>query len=98
MKVEAISTKGITENQLITKDRVNRNIPSFLDLLAQKIREVDASQKEALSYVEALARGEEVDLSEVALTISKADLNLKLLLRIRNKVLEAYNEIMRLQI
>lgn len=98
MKVEGILTKGMIGRELLNQDRVNKSVPNFLDLLAQRIKEIDESQKKALSYVEALARGEEVDLSEVALTISKADLNLKLLLRIRNKVLEAYNEILRLQI
>jgi flagellar hook-basal body complex protein FliE len=48
--------------------------------------------------LEALAKGEDIDFSEVALAISKADLNFKLLLRIRNKILEAYQEIMRMQI
>jgi flagellar hook-basal body complex protein FliE len=59
---------------------------------------VDDSQKKALAAIEALAKGEDVDISDVALSISKADTNFKLLLRIRNKVLEAYQEIMRMQI
>lgn len=83
---------------LNNKTEVNKNNLDFKELLLQKLKEIDESQKQALSYVEALAKGEEIDLSEVVLALSKADLNLRLLLRIRNKVLEAYNEIMRLQI
>lgn len=83
---------------LNNKTEVNKSNLDFKELLFQKLKEIDESQKEALSYVEALAKGEEIDLSEVVLALSKADLNLRLLLRIRNKVLEAYNEIMRLQI
>ncbi|QER41625.1 flagellar hook-basal body complex protein FliE [Thermodesulfobacterium sp. TA1] len=81
---------------LTQKEKVE--VPSFKDFLVEKIKEVDQAQKQALASIEALAKGEEVDLSDVALTISKADTNFKLLLRIRNKVLEAYQEIMRMQI
>lgn len=83
---------------LNNKTEVNKSNLDFKELLFQKLKKIDESQKEALSYVKALAKGEEIDLSEVVLALSKADLNLRLLLRIRNKVLEAYNEIMRLQI
>jgi len=70
----------------------------FKNFLFEKIKEIDSSQKEAQKMLEALAKGEDIDLSEVALAISKADLNFKLLLRVRNKILEAYQEIMRMQI
>lgn len=70
----------------------------FKNFLFEKLKEIDASQKEAQKMLEALAKGEDVDFSEVALAISKADLNFKLLLRVRNKILEAYQEIMRMQI
>uniref|UniRef100_A0A7V4JPT2 Flagellar hook-basal body complex protein FliE n=1 Tax=Thermodesulfobacterium geofontis TaxID=1295609 RepID=A0A7V4JPT2_9BACT len=70
----------------------------FKNFFLEKIKEVDNSQKEAQKMLEALAKGEDIDFSEVALAISKADLNFKLLLRIRNKILEAYQEIMRMQI
>jgi len=70
----------------------------FKNFFLEKIKEVDNSQKEAQKMLEALAKGEDIDFSEVALAISKADLNFKFLLRIRNKILEAYQEIMRMQI
>ncbi|MBZ4681102.1 flagellar hook-basal body complex protein FliE [Thermodesulfobacterium sp.] len=83
-------------DNLIQKDKVEGL--SFKDFLMEKLKEVDDSQKKALAAIEALAKGEDVDISDVALSISKADTNFKLLLRIRNKVLEAYQEIMRMQI
>jgi flagellar hook-basal body complex protein FliE len=83
-------------DNLTQKDKVEGL--SFKDFLMDKLKEVDDSQKKALAAIEALAKGEDVDISDVALSISKADTNFKLLLRIRNKVLEAYQEIMRMQI
>ncbi|MDF2953628.1 MAG: Flagellar hook-basal body complex protein FliE [Thermodesulfobacterium sp.] len=77
---------------------VKNNKLDFKNFLFEKIKEIDASQKEAQRMLEALAKGENVDFSEVSLAISKADVDFKLLLRVRNKILEAYQEIMRMQI
>lgn len=81
-----------------TSNSNHKETLNFKDFLLQKIKEVDESEKIALKAIESLAKGEEIDLSEVVLKISKADINFKLLLRIRNKILEAYQEIMRMQI
>jgi flagellar hook-basal body complex protein FliE len=80
------------------QNKTLENKLDFKNFFLQKIKEIDNSQKEAQKMLEALAKGEDIDFSEVALAISKADLNFKLLLRIRNKILEAYQEIMRMQI
>ena len=71
---------------------------SFSQFIWEKIKQVDRSQKQAHSLITALAKGEEVDFGELAILMQKADIDLKLLLRIRNKIIEAYQEIMRMQI
>ena len=70
----------------------------FSQFIWEKIKQVDQSQKQANSLVTALAKGEEVDFGELAILMQKADIDLKLLLRVRNKIIEAYQEIMRMQI
>lgn len=98
MKINSY-TKGLYINTSFkTSTSQNKEFLSFKEFLLQKIKEVDESEKLALKAIESLAKGEDVDLSEVAMRISKADTNFKLLLRIRNKILEAYQEIMRMQI
>jgi len=69
----------------------------FKDFLVKKVEEVDQAQKKAENLLNALAKGEDVDLSDLAITMSKAETELKLLLRVRNKIIEAYQEIMRMQ-
>jgi len=86
------------KNLPFTQKNSVENKFDFKNFLIKKIKEIDTSQKEAQKMLESLAKGEDIDFSEVALAISKADLNFKLLLRIRNKILEAYQEIMRMQI
>lgn len=71
---------------------------NFADILFEKLKEIDQKEKEAEEALLSLAKGEEIDPAEVAMKISQADNSMKLLLRVRNKVLEAYQEIMRMQI
>ena len=75
-----------------------KNQEDFAEFLLEKIKQVDSEQKHAEEMIQALAEGKDVSLADVALSISKADLDFKLLLRIRNKIIDAYNEIMRMQI
>jgi len=70
----------------------------FGDFLKDKIKEVDQLQKEALGNLQAFATGQKEDLVDLTLSLTQAELSFKLLMRVRNKVLEAYQEIMRMQI
>jgi flagellar hook-basal body complex protein FliE len=70
----------------------------FGKVLLETLKEVDEKEKAAQAALEDLAQGKEIDPAEVAMKISSADVSMKLLLRVRNKVLEAYQEIMRMQI
>lgn len=96
MKINSLGFQ--IKNLQSTKNSSVETKLDFKNFLFEKLKEIDLSQKEAQKMLEALAKGEDIDLSEVALAISKADLDFKLLLRVRNKILEAYQEIMRMQI
>ncbi len=94
-----INSLGIPNSDLtLLKNENSVKKTNFKDILLEKIKEVDTSQKEAKKLLEALAKGEDADFSEIAIAMTKADLDLRLLLRIRNKILDAYQEIMRMQI
>jgi len=78
---------------------VNKAKPrDFLEVLLDKVKEVDAKEKEAERAILDLISGKEVDPVELSMKVSQADVSMKLLLRLRNKALEAYQEIMRMQI
>ncbi len=97
MKVNNFKALNIYQN-IETKGKSSNSEEGFLKFLENKVKEVDHSQKEAKAMLESLAKGEDVSLSDVAITLSKAGIEMKLLVRIRNKILEAYQEIMRMQI
>lgn len=70
----------------------------FLDTLKKFASETDEQIKEADTQMQKLAVGKSNDLQEVVMATEKADLSFKLLVQVRNKLLEAYQEIMRMQV
>lgn len=72
--------------------------PSFKDVLARALAAVDAAQKEADVMGLRLAAGEDVELHEVTMAQERAMLHLELTLAFQRKIVEAYQEISRMQV
>jgi len=70
--------------------------PVFGEVLNGFLHQVDESQHRADAMVESLALGEPVDVHQVMLSLNEASNALHLTLQVRSKVLEAYQELMRL--
>lgn len=70
----------------------------FFSLLKDALANANDLQLDAERAVRALALGEAADIHTVAIATAKADLALQLTLQIRNKAIEAYQEISRMQI
>ncbi len=71
---------------------------AFRDVLGQVFADANQQQLEAQRLNEQLVTGRIQDVSQVVLAAQKAELSLQLAIQIRNKLLEAYQEIMRMQV
>jgi flagellar hook-basal body complex protein FliE len=71
---------------------------SFSQMLNESMSEVNQLQKDANTAIEKLATGKNKDISETMLMVEKADIAFKAMNQIRTKVIEAYKEIMRMQV
>lgn len=71
---------------------------SFADILKGQLGEVQRLNDEASQLQQRLMIGDGVDVNEVALAVQKADLALTFAMQLRNKVIEAYQEISRMQV
>lgn len=71
---------------------------SFADLLTDASARLEQVQGEADTELRRLLAGEEVDLHRVLLASEKAGLASQLMMSVRNKVVDAYQEIMRMQV
>ncbi|HEY66046.1 MAG TPA: flagellar hook-basal body complex protein FliE [Caldilineae bacterium] len=71
---------------------------SFGELVRDALEQLNRLQQEADDAATRLALGEPVDLHDVMIAVQKADLGFQLALQVRNKLIEAYQEIMRMQV
>ena len=70
----------------------------FSQYLTEALNKVNELQKEADKSAIGLATGEIQNLHQVTIDSLKAEIALQFTLQIRNKVIEAYQEVMRMQI
>jgi flagellar hook-basal body complex protein FliE len=71
---------------------------SFGDLLTKSLNQVNQLQLDNDEYKQMLVFGQVDNLHDVAIATEKANVALQITMSIRNKVVEAYREIMRIQI
>jgi flagellar hook-basal body complex protein FliE len=77
---------------------ISKQGPGFGDLLKNAVESVNAMQHEAGRLEEAVANGEHVNIHQAVIAGEKAGLSFNLLMQVRNKMVEAYQEIMRMQV
>ncbi len=81
------------KNEAALKDKV-----PFMDFLNNAIQETNRLQLESERLNEAFAMGKKDNLHQVMIAAEKADIALQFTIQIRNKILEAYQEIMRMPV
>ena len=74
------------------------NGASFASAIQEAMKEVSAVQNDAEKAIENFSKGEVKDIHTVVIAMEKADLSLQTMLQVRNKLLSAYDEIMRMQV
>lgn len=70
----------------------------FAALLKQSINQVNDNQMQASKMVNNLAKGDpQADLTEVMVAVQKASLSFQAMTQVRNKLVQAYQEVMSMQ-
>lgn len=69
----------------------------FDNLFASMIKDVKESQTESANMIKDFAAGKDVEIHDVMIAGEKAKTNLDLLMEIRNKTLDMYKELTRMQ-
>ena len=71
---------------------------SFGEFLSDSLKEVNTLKKQSEVANMKLAAGQVEDISEVVIAGEKASIAVQLTMQVRNKIVEAYQEIMRMQV
>lgn len=72
--------------------------PDFGDAMARGVQQVSDAEKAADAAALDVATGGSTDLHQLMAATSKASLSVDLLVQVRNRAVEAYQEIMRIQV
>jgi flagellar hook-basal body complex protein FliE len=67
----------------------------FAGLLQEAVRQVEDFQKNASLQIERFLAGENEDIHTTAMAVQRAELTFELFQQVRNKVVQAYQEVMR---
>lgn len=74
-------------------------VPRFGDLMAQAVNKVNDTQKASSAMADAYERGVAgVDITDVMIASQKASVSFQAVVQVRNKVIEAYKEVMSMPI
>lgn len=95
MKVEKLVLDDFSKLQTAKAQKAET---SFSDILKESIDKVSELEKEAGVQTEKLVKMESQDVHNTMISVQKADLTFQMMMQIRNKIIDAYQEIMRMQV
>jgi len=97
MKIDSVTLSRFPEAAKIQSSEQGNKV-SFSDVLKESIQKVTELEKEADKEVEKLAKMESQDIHNTMIAMEKADMTFQMMMQIRNKIISAYEEIMRMQV
>ncbi len=95
--IESILTPSINRDGTSVQSPV-KGEKSFGETLVESLSKVNELQKEADKAIEEMVTGDTKNIHETMIALSKADTAFRLTMQVRNKIIEAYQEIMRMQV
>jgi len=75
-----------------------KDTAAFKSMLLESIQKVNTMQQDANQAVEQLATGGDINPAEVLTAVQKADIAFRMMMQIRNKMVQAYNEVQNIRI
>jgi flagellar hook-basal body complex protein FliE len=101
MRTDGIGALGALKHLELTGATSSSNADSgakFSQLLEGLVQDANSAQKNSEALVQGLARGEPIDSHQVITALTEADLSFRTLLEVRNRLIEAYQEVQRMQV
>jgi flagellar hook-basal body complex protein FliE len=95
MNVDSI---GHINQQLSPKPAISHKPGNFASLIQQYVQQTNQDTKAADAASVDLALGKSSNVSETLLAVQKADMSFQLMMSVRNKLVDAYREVMRMQV
>ena len=94
-KLGEVFTKDINKSNNNTN--TDNSSLNFADALKKELNETNEIQKNAQAAEVDIATGNVKNLAQATIAIEKAELNMKMMLEVRNKAINAYKELLKTQ-
>lgn len=97
---QSISINGQSQSGLgnVSGSNQPQGAKSFADTLNEAINSVNEMQRTSDKKMQDLATGRTDNIADVMIASEKADIALKLMVQVRNKIIDAYQEVMKMQV
>jgi flagellar hook-basal body complex protein FliE len=98
LQIQPLNPEDITAGSKNSSHVLPNSQNTFSTTLKNAMDDVNNLQMEAGAAIEKMVAGEDVDMHEVMIAVEKAKTSFDLLMEVRNKTLEAYRELIRMQV
>ncbi|MEG6585876.1 flagellar hook-basal body complex protein FliE [Dendrosporobacter sp. 1207_IL3150] len=98
MRIEPLKLASISVDKNVNSKTLPSGDVNFRQFLSEAINNVNNLQLKAAKSSVDLAAGKVEDISQVVVATEKASIALQLTMQVRNKAVEAYQEVMRMQV
>ncbi len=97
-RLQSLQSMDPQRQRVQTGDAAPTSGPTFSDVLKKAIEDVSGLEKDADAALQQLAQGRHDNLHEAMIALQKADLSFKAMMEIRDKLISAYKEVMRMTV
>jgi flagellar hook-basal body complex protein FliE len=96
--IQNLSASPLQSLPTLGKTNAAAETTPFKNYLLDSIQQVNQMQQEADQAVEKLSTGGDVSPAEVLTAVQKADIAFKMMIQVRNKLVDAYNEVQAMRV
>lgn len=99
MNIQSIGANTVLNNTgMHSLEKNTDEKKSFSEVISNAINNVNEKQINADNNIESLIKGDDITMHEVMLSMQESQLSMQLLIEVRNKMVEAYQEINKIQL
>ena len=99
LEMRSMQADAMARNKQAETPAATQKMPSFADLLGQAVNKVNTTQNSASQMATAFEMGQGgVDLTDVMVASQKATVSFQAMTQVRNKLVQAYQDIMQMPV
>ncbi|MBN1293082.1 MAG: flagellar hook-basal body complex protein FliE [Candidatus Latescibacteria bacterium] len=96
--ITRVGGQGLAPLKQLVEDKVSKDGQTFSATLEKFVNDVNSLQLKMDESIEKMATGEIEDIHKAMIAVEEANTAMEFMLEIRNKIVEAYQEIMRMPV